>query len=189
MRKRNVAIVFVCLAAVLLLLFGLRRSTGVSPAVAASDVAAGATDGDARAKQLVAAVPRAADRLAPEQPAEDSEPVLTHDERETLVMYDEMRSAFEQYGTDCLRMGEAIETSVQAHEPVLIRLRDLRDSRSAAEQAQAARRVEAAEASRLKELRAAMEQAVAKCKHDPTLRNALRKLATLNAPRDAQPTQ
>jgi len=189
MSKRTLVIVAVCIAALIYFGRSLSRPSGASLAAAASD-AAGTSDRTSanQAASTSAAAAPAAKGIHAGEPS-DRAAALTGDERDTLMMYDEMRSAFEQYGTDCLRMGESIELAVKAHTPALERLRDHRDSSSREEQAESNRRVEAAEGPRLNELRGAMEQAVAKCKHDPRLRDALRDLARLNAPRDAQPTQ
>jgi hypothetical protein len=188
MSKRTLTIVVLCLAALFYLAF-MVRPRGAATAIAASDVAAGTSAGD----QAKTAVPAAGKTERPSAtkpaPAPQVDVTLSADERETLVMYDEMKSAFEQFHTDCLRMGEAIDVTVTAHTSALTRLRDKRDSMTVEQQVQATQRVEAAEGQHLKELRAAMEQAVAKCKQDLTLRDALRRLATLNAPRGARPTQ
>ena len=187
MSKRTLLILAAVVVALFVLALTLFRSS--SPAAAAADATAlrGEQSATGNAPAASALVPGAA---APaDDPGAGGEPVLSEDEHEILVMYDEMRSAFEQYHTDCLRMGEAIETAVKAHTPALLRLRDKRDSLSVQDQVRSARRVEAAQGPRLKELRFAMEQAVAKCKHDETLREALRELGRLYAPKGAQPTQ
>jgi hypothetical protein len=189
MSKRTLVIAVVCLAALIYLGISVSRPSGASLAAAASDGAdASERSGADHAAAPTAAAAAEAAGTHTGKPA-DRTAALTGDERDTLIMYDEMRSAFEQHGTDCLRMGEAIELAVKAHTPTLERLRDQRDRSSIQEQAESNRRVEAAEGPRLRELRGAMEQAVAKCKHDPRLRDALRNLARLNSPRDAQPTQ
>ena len=194
MSKRTVGAVVVVIAALLYLIAGAgwRADDRAAVAAAASPAdergVAAAEQSSASAQPVPASAAQAANTPVP--PAKGaSDAALSADEREALVMYDEMQSAFAQYRSDCLRMGEAVAIAVQAHTPAITRLRDLRDSLSPEAQAAALQRLEAAQGPHLQELREGVEQAVARCKHDPQLLNALRELARLNAPRGAQPTQ
>lgn len=118
--------------------------------------------------------------LAANSPTLPGEP--SEDEKQVLVMYGEMANAFAENHGNCHKMAASIETVVDTHADSLVRLLTDRASMSPEQVAVAQRRLNQQQGPRMQKLRHSMKQAVAQCKHNKRLMNAMRSLAKLKAP-------
>lgn len=174
MTKRiAIGIAWVAVAAVILLVIGNARGP------------AGDRGGEPNATASARPEPRPGSHRPGSTPAAagglESERV-SEDELQVLAMYEDMTRAFAEAGGSCDEMAVAVEAAVDEHAGSLARALRARKAMTREQVGDAQRRLNQEHGERMAELRLHVKQAVARCKRNPRLMNALRSLARLQAP-------